>query len=150
MEKLFFSIRKLALQNNLIFTFCAVLVLAGCSKDDDAINADVQKISGTFDVEETDEFDDIETYTVTIVQSKNGGANIEINNFGDFMYVPVKATIKGSTFTIPPQTFVGKTVTIIISGSGTFNGTDLIFNYSLDTGDDIILENACIATKQAA
>ena len=150
MEKLFFSIRKLSLQSNLIFTFCAVLVLTSCSKDDDAINADVQKISGTFDVEETDEFDDVETYTVTIVQSKNGGANIEINNFGDFMYVPVKATIKGSAFTIPPQTFVGKTVTIIISGSGTFNGTNLIFNYSLDTGDDIILENSCVATKQGA
>ena len=135
---------------HIAIVLATTLLTISCSKDDDAINADVQKISGTFDVEETDEFDDVETYTVTIVQSKNGGANIEINNFGDFMYVPVKATIKGSAFTIPPQTFVGKTVTIIISGSGTFNGTDLIFDYSLDTGDDIILENSCVATKQGA
>jgi hypothetical protein len=147
MKKLLFNVKSLTLQNNLIFTLCAVLILASCNKDDEA-NVDVQKISGTFDVAETDECDEVETYTITIVKSEKGGANIEINNFGDFMYVPVKATVSGSAFTIPPQTFVGKKITIIVSGSGTFNGTDLIFNYSLDTGDDIILENSCIATKQ--
>ena len=82
-------------------------------KDDEDFSADIAKVVGTYTVVDTDEDDDVENYTVTISKSGNG---VEISNFGDIMYVPVKATIRGNTFTIPSQTFKGKTMTIVIYG----------------------------------
>ena len=82
---------------------------------------------------------------VTISKSGNG---LEISNFGDIMYVPVKATIQGNTFTIPSQTFEGKSMTIVIDGRGTLNGNKLAFDYSIKTDDDYLLEHVCDATKQ--
>ncbi len=141
-----FNFKESTKQFYIILALCSVFIIASCSKDDET-NVDAKKISGTFDVVETDEFDDVENYSITIAKSKNGGANIEINNFGDFMYVPVKAVIKGNVFTIPPQTFVGKKLTISVSGSGTFNGTVLTFDFSLDTGNDIVINQTCVASK---
>lgn len=120
-------------------------MLGSCNDDDEDFSADIAKVVGTYNVVDTDEDDDVENYTVTITKSGNG---VSISNFGDIMYVPVNATIRGNVFTIPSQTFKGKTMTIVISGSGSLNGNTLTFDYTIDTGDDVLLEHACSATKQ--
>ena len=129
----------------LAFLISMAFVLGACNDDDEDFSADVEKVVGTYNVLDTDEDDDVENYSVTITKSGNG---VQISNFGDIMYAPVKATIKGNVFTIPSQTFAGKTMTIVIYGNGTLNGNTLTFDYTIDTGDDILLEHTCSATKQ--
>ena len=126
--------------------FTATLTLSSCKDDDDDTNPDVAKIVGTYDVEETDMYNDVDNYTITIAKSKDGGANIEINNFADFLFVPVKGTIVGNTLTIPSQTFTA-TTSIKISGNGTLNGNILLFDYEMISGGDTF-EYSCEATKQ--
>lgn len=123
----------------------ALVTLTSCSKDDEDFSADVAKIVGTYTVTDTDEDGDTETYTITISDSKDGG--VEISNFGDIMYVPVKGTIKGNSFRVPAQTFNGKSMTIIITGHGTLNGSQLTFDYTIETDDDYLLEHSCVANK---
>ena len=122
--------------------FLVSLTLAACSEDDEAAN----KFAGTYTIVETDEYDDEENYTVNIKKTSGG---FEITNFGDIMNVPVKATITDKSLTIPEQTFVGKSMTIVVSGQGAFDDDGVLsFEYAIDTGDDIILEYTCVATKQ--
>ena len=124
----------------------AVILLTGCSKDDEGPNASIDQIVGTYNVEDTDESDDIESYVISINKASKG-SDLEITNFGDIMYVPIKANIKGSKLTIPAQTFKGKTMTIVISGSGTLTGSKLEFDYVVETDDDYVLEHTCVAIK---
>jgi hypothetical protein len=126
--------------------FTAALLLSGCKDDGDDTSPDVTKLVGTYAVEETDMWNDVDNYTVTIAKSKDGGANIEIGNFGDFMFVPVKGTIVGNTLTIPSQTFTANS-TIKISGNGTLTGNSLHFDYTMESGGDTF-EYSCEATKQ--
>jgi len=129
-----------------LLLFVVTLILGACSDDDEPdYSADIAKVVGTYSVTDTDEDDEIENYTVTISKSGNG---VEISNFGDIMYVPVKATIKGNNFNIPTQTFKGKSMTIEIYGSGTLTGNKLTFDYTIKTDDDFLLEHSCDATKQ--
>lgn len=131
-----------------VMTLAVLLFLAGCSKDDEnGAGADLQQVIGNYAVEDTDEYDETEAYTISISKASKGGSNIEISNFGDIMYVPVKANIKGNNLTIPSQTFKGKTMTIVISGQGTLSGDQLTFDYVIETDDDYILEHSCVATK---
>jgi hypothetical protein len=124
------------------------ILFTGCSKDNENdINADAQKIVGSYAVEDTDEWDEVENYSISIDRSNQGGSNIEISNFGDIMYVPVKAVFKGNTLNIPSQTFTGKTVTITISGQGTLSGNNLDFDYVIETDDNYQFEHSCIAVK---
>ena len=125
--------------------FISVLILSSCSKDDEDFGADIAKVVGTYNVTDKDEDNEVENYSVTITKAGNG---VEISNFGDIMYVPVKATIKGNSFNIPKQTFQGKSMTIEIYGSGNLNGSKLTFDYTIKTDDDYILEHSCDATKQ--
>jgi len=129
-----------------LFALSALILLASCSDDDNGSGADVQQALGSYSVEDTDESDETETYTISITKGKNG-SNLEISNFGDIMYVPVKANIKGDKLTIPSQTFKGQSMTIIISGQGTLNNNELSFDYVIETDDDYFLEHTCIATK---
>jgi hypothetical protein len=122
----------------------ALVTLSSCSKDDEDFSADVAKIVGTYSVTDTFENGDVETYSITISDSKDGG--VEISNFGDIMYVPVKATIKGNTFHVPAQTFKGKSMTIIITGQGILNGSQLTFDYTIETSNSL-LEHSCVASK---
>jgi hypothetical protein len=127
--------------------FTATLILSGCKDDDDDdTSPDVSKLVGTYDVEETDMNNNVDNYTVTISKSKDGGPNIEISNFGDFILVPVKGTIVGNTLTIPSQTFTANS-TIKISGNGTLTGNNLHFDYTMDALGDTF-EYSCEATKQ--
>ena len=71
----------------------------------------------------------MENYSITISKSKDGG--VEVSNFGDIMYVPVKATINGTQFHVPAQTFKGKSMTIIVTGNGTLNDNKLNFDYAI-------------------
>jgi hypothetical protein len=125
--------------------FITVLILSSCNKDDDDFSADVARVVGTYNVTDTDENDEVESYSVTITKAGNG---VQISNFGDFMYAPVKAEIRGNHFNIPSQTFQGKSMTIVIYGSGTLNGDKLTFDYTVKTDDDYLLEHSCDATKQ--
>jgi hypothetical protein len=125
--------------------FVTVLILSSCDKDEDDFTADINRVVGTYTVTDTDEDNEVENYSVTITKAGNG---VQISNFGDIMYVPVKATIKGNSFNIPSQTFQGKSMTIEIFGSGTLNGSKLTFDYTIKTDDDYILEHSCDATKQ--
>jgi hypothetical protein len=129
-----------------LLLFVITLMLGACSNDDEPdYSADIAKVVGSYSVTDTDEDDEVENYTVNITKSGNG---VEISNFGDIMYVPVKATIKGNNFNIPSQTFKGKTMTIVIYGSGTLTGNKLTFDYTIKTDDDYLLEHSCDATKQ--
>lgn len=123
----------------------ALITLTSCSKDDEDVNADVAKIVGAYTVTDTDEDGDVETYSITISKSKDGG--VEISNFGDMMYVPVKATVNGNNFQVPSQKFNGKSMTIIITGHGTLNGGQLTFDYTIETDDNYLLEHSCVASK---
>lgn len=117
------------------------VTFAACSDDEET-----SPFVGAYSVTETDEYDEEENYSINIKKPGNG---YEITNFGDVMNVPVKVNIKGKSFTVPAQTFVGKTMTIVVSGHGTFDDAGgLQFDYSIDTGDDIILEYTCVATKE--
>lgn len=131
----------------LVLVFSALLFLTGCSKDDEGPNASIGQIVGTYNVEDTDESDEKESYLISISEASKGGSDLEITNFGDIMYVPVKANISGNKLTIPAQTFKGKTMTIIISGSGTMSGSKLEFDYVIETDDDYLLEHSCVALK---
>lgn len=127
--------------------FVAVLLLLSSCKDDgDETSPDVAKLTGTYAVSETNMYDAVDNYTITIKKSKGGETNIEINNFGGFMYVPVKGTIQGNTLTIPSQTFTANS-TIKISGSGTLIGNELQFEYFMESGGEVY-PFICEATKQ--
>ena len=129
-----------------LLLFVVALMLSSCDNDDEPdYSGDIAKVVGTYNVTDTDEDDEVENYSVTISKSGNG---VEISNFGDIMYVPVKATIKGNTFNIPSQTFQGKSMTIEIYGSGSLSGNKLTFDYTIKTDDDYYLEHSCDATKQ--
>lgn len=124
----------------------ALITLSSCSKDDDDnVNPDIAKIVGTYSVSDTDESGDVENYSISITQSKDGG--IEVSNFGDIMNVPVKATINGNNFNVPAQTFKGKSMTIIVTAHGTLSGNQLTFDYTIETDDDYLLEHSCVASK---
>lgn len=129
----------------LVLMFAMLLLASACNDDDEKdSSADIARIVGTYTVTDTDEDDEVETYTVIITKSGNG---IEISNFGDIMYVPVKATISGNTLTIPSQTFKGNTMTIKIYGQGTLNNNNLTFDYTIETDDDYFLEHTCTAER---
>jgi hypothetical protein len=123
----------------------ALITLTSCDKDDEDFNADVAKVVGNYTVTDTFENGEVETYLITITDAKDGG--VQISNFGDFMYVPVKASIKGNVFTVPPQTFKATSMTIVVKGNGNLSGDQLSFDYTIDTGDDEALEHSCVASK---
>lgn len=140
-------IRRKTLINALLLT--AAIFMASCSDDDDKFGGDASKAVGTYTVEDTAEWGEVEHYSITISPSTSGGPNVEISNFGDIMYVPVNALVQGNKFSIPSQTFKGKSMTIILSGNGTLNGSTLNFDYSIEIeGDDEPLEHSCVAVKQ--
>jgi hypothetical protein len=131
-------------RNYITVLMFALVSLTSCSDDDDAPNPDLAKAIGSYAVVDTDEDGDVENYSINISKSKDGG--LEISNFGDIMYVPVKASMKGSSFNVPAQTFKGKSMTIVVAGTGTLNGNTLNFDYTIKTGDSL-LEHSCVASK---
>jgi hypothetical protein len=140
-----FSTHTFFSNNFLLLLLVSMTFVMGSCNDDEDFSADIEKVVGTYNVVDTDEDDEVENYAVTITKSGNG---VEISNFGDIMYVPVKATIRGNLLTIPSQTFKGKTMTIVIYGQGTLNGNNLTFEYTIETDDDFLLEHTCNATRQ--
>lgn len=145
MKTLRLNSRKITLISllNMVVIITLLSTLTSCKDDDDEVNT----IWGPYAVSETDEYDEVENYTITLTQSKLGGTNIEISNFGDFMYVPVKGSLDANEFTIPTQTFTAGNMTIEITGEGTLTGTKLNFNYTMKTGGDEF-EYSCLATKK--
>ena len=121
------------------------LIMSSCSDDEQDFSTDISKVVGTYTVTDKDENNEVENYNVTISKAGNG---VEISNFGDIMYVPVNATVKGNAFNIPSQTFKGKTMTIKIYGKGTLAGDKLTFDYTIETDDDYLLDHSCSASKQ--
>lgn len=153
MKKIAFTFKNLAISstsNPLLRTYITPLIftlitLSSCSKDDDVSPVSPAALGG-YSVEETNEYDVIENYTINLTQSNLGGVNIEISNFGDFMYVPVKGTLDENKLTIPTQTFTAGNQTIKITGQGTLTGNKLNFTYSREFGSKTY-EYSCAATK---
>src|SRR5688572_9055852 len=122
----------------------AILTLGSCSSDDDGPRPDVAMIVGTYTVADTNEYGVVENYSIDISESKG---ELHIDNFGDFMFTPVKATIVGTIFNIPPQTFKAGSITIIITGNGGLSSDRLTFEYTIDRGDGDLYEHSCLASK---
>jgi hypothetical protein len=104
------------------------VLLIGCSNDDGPDARD--PFIGTYTMVDTNKDGDTDTYNVTL--SKASGANIDISNFGDFLNVPLKATVNGSTLTIPLQNFTnpGAAAGLDISGAGTLSGDVITGTYT--------------------
>ena len=132
-------------RNYITVLMFAIVTLTSCSDDDDGPNPDIAKVVGSYSVVDTDEDGEVENYSITITQAKDG--SLEVSNFGDIMYVPVKATINGNSFNVPAQTFNGKSMTIVVAGNGTLTGNTLNFDYTIETDDDYLLEHSCVASK---
>lgn len=105
------------------------LMLPSCRKDKDmAIPASV--LAGQYEV-----IDDTETYILKVEQK--GGNNFQINQFGGFLNVPLKAVGEGNTLKIPSQTFTNPNGSkITIAGTGTLSTKNtqddtITFQYSL-------------------
>lgn len=126
----------------------ASVFMTACSDDEDKFAASVEKTVGSYSVEDTAEWGEVEYYSITIKKSSEGGPYVEISNFGDIMYVPIKAMVSGDKFGIPAQTFSEKTMSITISGSGSFVGDSIEFDYTIETNDGSVLEHSCVASKQ--
>jgi hypothetical protein len=122
----------------------AIITLGSCSSDDDGPNPDIAMILGNYAVTDTNDYGAVENYSIVISESKG---ELEISNFGDFMFTPVKATIAGSIFNIPPQTFKAGSMTIIITGNGGLSSDRLTFEYTIDRGDGDLYEHSCLASK---
>lgn len=128
-----------------IILILLAFAISSCSDDNDgAIATDVGPVLGTYQVIDTYEDGEVKEYAITISKADDG---VQISNFGKIMYVPVKAHLDGNIFTIPAQTFKGKTLKIVITGNGTLTGDKLNFNYAIDTGDGVVLEHTCVADK---
>jgi hypothetical protein len=132
-------------RNYITVLMFAIVSLTGCSDDDEGPNPDLAKAVGSYAVIDTDEDGEVENYVINITKSKDGG--LEISNFGGIMYVPVKASIKGNSFAVPSQTFKAKSMTIVVTGTGTLNANTLNFDYTIKTDDDYLLEHSCVANK---
>ena len=65
-------------------------------------------------------------YILTITKSETEENTIIMSNVSDYNYVNARASVNGTSFTIPQQTFIS----LGISGSGTLNGNTLTFSTS--------------------
>lgn len=122
----------------------AIITLGSCSSDDDGPNPNIVMIVGNYTVTDTNDYGAVENYSIVISESKG---ELEISNFGDFMFTPVKATIAGSIFSIPPQTFKAGSMTIIVTGNGGLSSDKLTFEYTIDRGDGDLYEHSCLAIR---
>lgn len=115
---------------------------------DEDIEAQLQNLTGMYNVSDKRQVgSESKNYSITITKSVAGIAAVEVANFGNFMYAPVRAVIRGNNFYIEPQVFKGKKMSITVSGSGTFDNTGLQFDYVIDTGKSL-LAYQCEAIKK--
>jgi hypothetical protein len=130
----------------------AVLALVTLSAREDNLPEDLaahaEKIVGTYRVADQKlNNPEASRYSISIAKSTTGTALIELHNFGNIMYVPITATVRGNHFYIQPQTFKGKTISIVISGAGSFSDTSLHFTYTVNTGHTQLIHQ-CEATRK--
>lgn len=125
------SIRTFAL---LLVAFFTLSARVDKHPDEDA-EAQLKNLTGMYNVSDKRQVgSESKNYSITITKSVAGMAAVEVANFGNFMYAPVRAVIRGNNFYIEPQVFKGKKMAITVSGSGTFNNAGLQFDYVIDTG----------------
>jgi len=122
------KIARLLLFTSLTFT------LASCVNEDPIApdTPDRNKFLGNWKVkEEIGMSSSIYLSTVTIDSSNTAGIKIgNIYNLGNAQ--TLKALVAGNTLDISQQSVTG----ILISGNGTFSGTQCILNYSANEGGD--------------
>jgi hypothetical protein len=137
-----YSIRTLALLLVAVFTLSARV-----DNHPDDVEAQVKNLTGTYSVSDKRQVGiESKHYSITITKSMAGIAAVEVANFGNIMYAPVRAVIHGNNIYIEPQLFRGKKMSITVSGSGTFNNKGIQFDYVIDTGKSH-LAYRCKATK---
>jgi hypothetical protein len=138
------SIRTLALLLVAVFTLSARVD----KHPDDDVEAQLKNLTGTYNVSDKRQVgSESKNYSITITKSVAGMAAVDVANFGNVMYAPVRAVIRGNNFYIEPQQFRGKKMSITVSGSGTFSNAGLQFDYVIDTGKSQ-LAYRCEATKK--
>ncbi len=127
-----------------LFTFTLViasgLLFDGCKKKDDDEPEDARnKFVAAYGV--TEEGTDLTgqqynnyKFDISITKSSSNSTDILISNFGDFG-VTVKATVSGSSITIPQQTQTIQQTSVGIDGSGSISGNTLTFDYHLSAGN---------------
>lgn len=140
--------QKRTLSLHLFILVSIASVFVSFSYNDEKRNIDVENFAGSYDVAQRSEDGVTTNYTIAFTKSQPGKTNIEIANFGDVMYVPIKGFVEGNKISIPNQTFVGDTMTLVISGSGKLVGDELVFSYTIDTGDTIMRDYRCHAKRQ--
>jgi len=122
------------------------LVLASCS-DDDAKGPDTSgQFVGTYSVEDISGSSGyVYNYDVTV--SKGGENELKFSNFADMFNVPIKATVHGTSFDIPRQSFTnpsGKKIEVY--GSGSLQNGVLKFDYTTEGYLDYT--GTCTASKK--
>ena len=140
-----YGMDQLTITRNTRAVIAGFLVLMLCATCDD--DEETSPFVGAYAVTETDKYQEEDNYSVGI---KKSGDGYQITNLGDVMNVPVNVNIEGKSLVIPAQTFVGKSMTIVVNGHGTLDDDKggLQLNYSINTGNSIILAHTCVATKQ--
>ncbi|HEY9047911.1 MAG TPA: hypothetical protein VIN08_18515 [Ohtaekwangia sp.] len=133
----------------LLFTALSLVILSARVDDlPEDVAAHAEKITGTYQVTDQKQTSaSTSYYEITIARSSANMAVVELHNFGNVMYVPVKAVVQGNNFYIQPQTFKGKTISILLSGSGTLTAAGLHFSYTINTGKTQ-LTHQCEATRK--
>jgi len=123
-----------------------VTVLSSCSKDDEDKGPDTRPMFiGTYAVEDVSASSGY-TYNYDITISNGNNGDLNISKFADMFNVPVKASVNGSTLTIPTQSFTNPSgKQIEVSGSGTITGDVLNFTYK--TVGYLDYTGTCKATK---
>jgi hypothetical protein len=132
----------------LLFLLLAAFTLsARVDNHPDDVESHIKNVTGTYNVSDKRRAGiESKNYSITITKSVAGIAAIELANFGNVMYVPVTAVVRGNNFYIEPQIFKGKKMSIVISGSGTITDAGLLFDYTIDTGKSHLVYQ-CEAVK---
>ena len=93
------SIRTLALLLVAVFTLSARVD----KHPDDDVEAQLKNLTGTYNVSDKRQVgSESKNYSITITKSVAGMAAVDVANFGNVMYAPVRAVIRGNNFYIEP------------------------------------------------
>jgi hypothetical protein len=114
-------ISPITIQVKLVLLILVALIsLAGCKKNDEAVLPAAAAFEGKYEVQSSDPS---EVYTFTFTKHPTKANSFNITKMLSFLNVPLVAEAVGTQLTIPSQTFKnpnGKQ--LVISGNGTLNG----------------------------
>lgn len=116
-----------------------------CETGFEGLNCEIEQrlaFIGNYNVSESCDLGDF-SYTISISASAENGAELTINNIGDFDF-DVSAMVDGSTFTIADQSGNGAT----INGTGILANGELTITYIMTTSGGQTLNCTMSCTPQ--